>query len=196
MLVPEGQVLWTSPLGSAGTEPMAVAGRVFLGSADGIVYAINQENGRFVWPPHALIRAKVSGHPLADKSNVVIATLDNQVIALDRGSGAIRWRQALADRPGRQIGIDSDQLLVPLYSGDVSVLPVKTGQPMTPMVAKLTPGNSLIPPLLITGAPGAPQLLRLTLGSDAVLTLVSFKRAVPPPPVAKDIKKLGIGLRN
>jgi len=185
MISTNGTLLWTSQLDSAGMEPLAADGRIFMGTADGRIYALKQVDGHQDWPTHALIRAKVSGHPLVDTSNVLLATLDNKVIALDRSSGAIRWNTVLPDRPGTQISIDSGQLLVPLHSGDVQVLPVKTGTPLTPLVTALTPGNSLVPPLLAAGVPGTPQLLRLTLGSDEVLTLSSFKRVVPPAPVPK-----------
>jgi len=181
MISTEGRVLWTSTLASAGTEPMAADGRIFLGSAEGLLYSISQEDGQRIWPTHALIRAKVSGHPLVDKTRVFIATLDNYALALDTSSGAIIWRQALDARPSAQMIIDSDQLIVPLNSGDVSFFAVKTGSALAALPGKLTAGNLLVPPLVTTGAPGSPQLLRLTLGSDAVLTLVSFKRAVSPP---------------
>jgi outer membrane protein assembly factor BamB len=181
----EGKVLWTTQLSSAGTEPMAADGAIFLGSADGMVYAIRQEDGKRSWPTHALIRARVAGHPLLDKSRVLMVTLDNNALALDRDSGSIAWRQQLPARPSMQIMIDSDQLLVPVNSGDVLLLPPKTGQPITSLATKFAPGHLLVPPLVTTGPPGNLQLLRLTLGPDALLTLVSFKRTAPPPAAPK-----------
>ena len=172
-----GQVLWTTAIGAAGTEPAAAGGRVYLGSVNGIVHAIRQDDGRRDWPPHRAIQARVSGAPLVEPSRVIVATVDNRVIALDRRSGSILWWRGLPARPSEPLRADRDQLLVPLQSGDVSVLRVKTGQPEKPFAPALAPGYRLVPPLVVAGTPGAFQLLRLTLGPDAQLTLESFKRA-------------------
>jgi hypothetical protein len=37
-------------------------------------------------------------------------------------------------------------------------------------------GTKLVPPLLLGGPPAAPLLLRVTLGSDDVLTVTAFER--------------------
>ena len=183
-----GTVTWALKLSAVGGEPLALGDRVYLGTADTNFYSVKQGAGDVEWT-HRLIRAKVAGHPILDERHIYVATLDNRVLALSRGNGAIQWMQPLVSRPGEQLLLESGQLIVPLGSGEFTVLEPKEGKSVLPKPAvpavpavpvpaapKAGEGTKLAAPLVLAGTTDAPQLLRVTIGPDALYTLTSFRR--------------------
>jgi outer membrane protein assembly factor BamB len=173
-----GNVVWKTSLDAVGGQPLAAGERLFLSTVNGGFFSYKQESGRLDWP-HTLIRPKVVGCPVADGARVFIATSDNRVVALDRRSGTIQWFVPLAGRPAEQLIVDRQQVILPLASGDIVILAEKDGKPLAPLGAqKPGQGIRLSTPLVVGGPPGAPQLLRLTMGTDQVETLTSYRRDV------------------
>jgi outer membrane protein assembly factor BamB len=170
-----GTVQWsTDELDGVGGEPLTVADRLYVGQTGGLLFAFRQASGARVWV-HSLIRARLVGAPVADESHVYIATGDNRAIALDRGSGTILWKNTLLSRPGESIMIDSRELIVPLMSGAITIFSAD-GKQVANLDAPAAEGVAMVPPVVLAGPPGQALLLRVTMGSDQVQTVTSFKR--------------------
>ena len=92
-----GAEKWSTRFGGAPTEVLALADRVYAGSADKFFYCLDSANGRVLWK--ANIGAPMLGKPAADDRHVYAGSIDNQVRAFDRRSGALRWRKDARFRP-------------------------------------------------------------------------------------------------
>jgi outer membrane protein assembly factor BamB len=200
--VETGGSVWSIPLDEVGGTPLAAGDRIYLGGSNYAFYSIFEADGAIEWQ-HRLIRSTVIGHPVMDDRYVWIATLNNRVAALSRGNGEIEWMLNLRARPAEQLILDGGQVIVPLSSGELDVFDERDGKPMPSPTgssgtaaragggaapasapapgAPLPPGavaagTRLIPPLVLAGPEDAPLLLRVTLGSDDVLTVTAFQR--------------------
>jgi len=170
-----GSVAWTNDeLDAVGGEILAVADRLYVGHAGGVFFSVRQDNGRDDWV-HELIRSRIVGRAVADEAHVYVATGDNRAIALDRSSGTIRWKNVLLARPGEALMLESKQLIVPLASGAITIFDAEGKQ-----IANIDPpaaeAVSLVPPVILAGPPDKPQLIRVTMGTDQVQTVTSYKR--------------------
>lgn len=82
------------------TTPVVSGGCVFIGSAAGNVFAINATNGRLVWKRHVAVASVgfggvIVGAAAVSGSEVIWLINRNNApyaLALDRSSGAVRWR--------------------------------------------------------------------------------------------------------
>ena len=240
--IPGGMTLWSVDLGGVGGEPLAAAGRIYVGASDYTFFSIKEDDGAIEWR-HRLIRSTVVGRPVLDDRHIWVATLDNRVEALRRGNGEIEWMQTLPARPSEQLTIEGGEVIVPMSSGELAFFNQRDGKPVKPagapaaptgargrgagtppaatpppagspaagppagapptppsapaappatiagmigaLLQALVPGTRLVPPLVVAGPDGAAQLLRVTLGSDDLVTVASFERegktdATPP----------------
>lgn len=74
--------------------PAAVSGdRIFFGSADGFVYAVEKSDGALAWK-FETGGAVVAGTGVSE-SMVYVSSRDGAVYALDRASGELRWKFAM-----------------------------------------------------------------------------------------------------
>jgi eukaryotic-like serine/threonine-protein kinase len=86
----QGGVKWRVQTGSAvRSSPAVTATRVFVGSGDGTLYALERATGRVVWRFDA--GGPVHASPAVSGGLVVAATLPGRIFALDEGSGRLRW---------------------------------------------------------------------------------------------------------
>jgi outer membrane protein assembly factor BamB len=92
-----GAEKWTTRFGGAPTETLAFADRLYVGSADKYFYCLDPVNGRVLWKVN--VGAAMRGRPAADDRHVYVGSIDNQVRAFDRRSGALRWRKDARFRP-------------------------------------------------------------------------------------------------
>ena len=84
------------------TSPAVAGGCVFIGSASGIVYALDATSGDVVWqrkldaPKPGYGGALVGSPVVHGQSVILLVNLDGApyAVALDRATGAIRWRSA------------------------------------------------------------------------------------------------------
>jgi len=72
------------------------AGRVFVGSNDGNVYAINLADGRRVWAYKTA--DAVEAAPLVLQGAVYVGSVDGFLYALDAATGALRWKYETQDK--------------------------------------------------------------------------------------------------
>ena len=92
-----GQQLWAQQLGAPPLEPLAIADRVYVGTAGKVFFSLHSSSGRPDWskPVGGILR----GRAAVDDRHVYFAGMDNMLFALDRGTGAVRWRTGLTYRP-------------------------------------------------------------------------------------------------
>lgn len=85
-----GGLLWRAATGGpVRSTPAVVDGRLFVGSADGHVYALNARTGERVWRFAA--RTTVTGSPAVADGVVYITDHASTLYALDGGTGVLRW---------------------------------------------------------------------------------------------------------
>ncbi|WP_371376420.1 outer membrane protein assembly factor BamB [Thalassotalea aquiviva] len=119
----------TSALISGG----AVTGynKVFWGSENGDVYAINAESGELVW--HTKVPGEVISTPALDSNMLVVNTSSGVLIALDSETGEEKWKTdqsvpPLSLRGVSGVSITAGGAFVGLASGNVSVFIMENGQ--------------------------------------------------------------------
>lgn len=116
--VQTGAERWRCDLGSSPSEPLVIGGRVYVGSHDKRFYTIDARSGRILSPQ--FVGARVVGRAAVDERHVYFAALDNVLWAVDRGHGAIKWRQGLKYRPAAGPAVLAGRVLVP---GRIDTLP-------------------------------------------------------------------------
>jgi outer membrane protein assembly factor BamB len=109
-------------------QPVVAAGRIFVGSMEGIAYAVSTENGGTLWqtalPGPTVASAAVAGQ------HVIFVCVSGDVAAYDVVNGALVWRydagRAITAAP---VLID-DLLLVGTQAGHVHALNPSNGVPV------------------------------------------------------------------
>ena len=86
----QGGIKWQTRTGDAvRSTPAVTARRIFVGSDDGSLYALDRTSGAVVWRFAA--GGPVSASPAVARGLVVAATLDGRFFAVDERTGALRW---------------------------------------------------------------------------------------------------------
>lgn len=91
----DGRLLWERELGGSLTSPALSGDRIFVGSTDNYLYALDSSSGRLLW------RFGAGGDVVgatADDRFVYFAALDNLLRALRRGNGNQVWKRDLTTR--------------------------------------------------------------------------------------------------
>jgi len=91
-------LLWSFKTdGPVKSSPVVADGRVFIGSDDGRIYAIDLKTGEKVWAFHVPVNnedepSAIEASPLVVRGMVYIGALDGFLYALDARTGELRWR--------------------------------------------------------------------------------------------------------
>ncbi len=86
----QGGIRWTVHTGaSVRSSPAVTSDRVYIGSDDGTLYALDRKRGRIIWRFAA--GGAVAASPAVAEGLVVAATLPGRIFALDAKTGALRW---------------------------------------------------------------------------------------------------------
>jgi outer membrane protein assembly factor BamB len=72
------------------SSPLVHAGKVYVGSSDERVYALDAATGKLAWTYKT--GGAVHSSPVLAGANVVVGSWDGGVYAFDAASGALRWR--------------------------------------------------------------------------------------------------------
>ncbi|MCB8983884.1 MAG: PQQ-like beta-propeller repeat protein [Ardenticatenaceae bacterium] len=84
-------------------SPLIVGNRVFVGTADSEVFALDRETGAPLWDAPFTAGSAIWGQPAFADDTLYVASLDGNVYALDPGSGAVlgQWETsgAIAGSP-------------------------------------------------------------------------------------------------
>ncbi|MGH6832712.1 MAG: PQQ-binding-like beta-propeller repeat protein, partial [Methyloceanibacter sp.] len=95
-----GAILWTKRVGKPiRSSPTAAGGKIYFVSADNILYALSDDDGRQLWtarglPQPATLLSNVS--PAVSGSIVIAPFPAGDVTAFDAGSGKAAWSDSLA----------------------------------------------------------------------------------------------------
>src|SRR3954468_23793569 len=86
----QGGVRWRVRTGGAvRSSPAVTHERVFVGSGDGYLYALERATGRIVWRFQA--GSRVGASPAVAGGLVVAATIGGRIFAVDQAAGKLRW---------------------------------------------------------------------------------------------------------
>jgi outer membrane protein assembly factor BamB len=127
--------------GEAISSPVVAGDRVYAGSGDGHLYALDRLTGATIWTFDA--RSAIHSSPAAENGLVFFATREGTLVAVDATSGKQRWRVATGpDKPlpwGHETGdyyvaspvlAGNGVVLFGAGDGSVRALDEKTGKPV------------------------------------------------------------------
>lgn len=90
-----GGVCWDAELGAAvRSTPAVTATTVYVGSTDGVLYALNRRTGVLRWRFNA--QSPVDGSPTVGRGLIYVTARNGTAYALDETTGHLRWRHASA----------------------------------------------------------------------------------------------------
>ena len=123
----DGHVVWettlTGPLGPASVG----RDRVFVGSANNSLYALNSETGQVAW---TLVTGGDIVGTAVDGETVYVTSLDNLLRAVRRSNGNQRWRQPITTRPAGPPVAMRGLVAQPGYRPALSTFSAVTGTPI------------------------------------------------------------------
>ncbi len=108
------------------SSPIALEGKVYVGSADGNVYAVVAETGRIVWSVKT--GQKVRATPAAEDGTVYVGSWDGTVYALDASSGEMRWKTAIGGQIQSTAAVTGGLVYTGSRKASVVALDARTGQ--------------------------------------------------------------------
>jgi outer membrane protein assembly factor BamB len=111
-----GEPVWTRALPGTPGGMLALPDRLYVGASDNFLYALAPRDGTVLWRWRTA--ADVIGRPAADERHVYFLSFDNVLRALDRRTGAQRWRRPMGVR----------YLAGPQAAAGLIVVPVRLGQ--------------------------------------------------------------------
>src|SRR5690606_8106121 len=76
--------------GSIRGTSILVDNKLYFGSADGYLYALNKADGNLLWKFQTL--GAISGTPAFSENTVYIASRDNYLYAIESVSGKLKWK--------------------------------------------------------------------------------------------------------
>lgn len=173
--VETGAVLWEKKIGGQPNDILALDNRVFLGSTDKYLYALEAKNGTLAW--RWATGGDVIGAPVTDGRLVYFVSYDNVLRALNLSNGSQRWKRMLALRPTRGVVQAGDAVIVTGIARNALAFAQKDGQP----AGDLPAGAELasLPYVLDTVVP--PMLIVVTSDFADKTMVRALKRSYEPP---------------
>jgi len=174
--VETGDHLWERRLGGPPNEMLALDDRIYVGSDDNFLYCLKARDGEIDWRWRT--GGDVLGVPLVDESRVYFVSLDNLLRALDRRSGAQRWKRPLPLRPTVGPARTQDLLIVSGVTPSVRLYQMRDGAPAGEVA---TDGDLASAPYVIPKVdPPTFVVVARNVAKGEMLTLIS--RVSPPAP--------------
>ena len=125
----QGGIKWRVKTGDAvRSTPAVTATRLFVGSGDGFLYALDRATGRTLWRFAA--GSAVHSSPALAGGLVIAATMGGRIFAVDQAAGRIRWSVQTGDTLPRHVAPAGGwDLLVssPVVSGNTVVIGGRDG---------------------------------------------------------------------
>ncbi|WP_429154401.1 outer membrane protein assembly factor BamB [Aeromonas media] len=108
-------------------------GKLFLGSENGVVYALNEANGEVLW--QTTVPGEVVASPAVEDGRVVVLTTSGRLVALDTDEGKLQWTLSEEQPPLtlRSAGtpvITNGAVLYGRADGKVGIALLSNGQPV------------------------------------------------------------------
>ena len=175
----DGKVSWARRLGDVPNEITALDRRLFVGSNDNHLYALDAESGEVAW--RWPTGADVIGRPVVADGRVLFVSLDNNLRALDQGSGAQRWMRLLPLRPTRGPTLGGEAVFVSGVSRTVHAYRIGDGQPLSDLTAPAQVASA--PAFIGAGVLLRPFLIVATRDIATGATVAAYGRSLEPPTV-------------
>lgn len=125
----QGGVKWRVKTGDAvRSTPAVTATRLYVGSGDGFLYALERATGKTIWRFNA--GSPVHASPAVAGGVVIAATLGGRIFAVDQSAGRVRWSMQTGDTLPRNIAPAGGwDLLVssPVITGTTAVIGGRDG---------------------------------------------------------------------
>ncbi|MDH1221484.1 outer membrane protein assembly factor BamB [Aeromonas caviae] len=108
-------------------------GKLFLGSENGVVYALNEANGEVLW--QTTVPGEVVASPAVEDGRVVVLTTSGRLVALDTDEGKLQWTLSEEQPPltlrsaGAPI-ITNGAVIYGRADGKVGIALLSNGQPV------------------------------------------------------------------
>ncbi|MDX7898089.1 outer membrane protein assembly factor BamB [Aeromonas media] len=108
-------------------------GKLFLGSENGVVYALNEANGEVLW--QTTVPGEVVASPAVEDGRVVVLTTSGRLLALDTDEGKLQWtlseeQPPLTLRSASTPVITNGAVLYGRADGKVGIALLSNGQPV------------------------------------------------------------------
>ncbi len=167
-----GAVIWEREL-TGRPQGILVLDALYVGSTDNHLYRLRLADGGIDW--YWRTGGDIVGTPIADRERVYFSARDNVLYALDRRSGARRWRRPLPGRPADGPLRVGPVVVVAGISPTVDLFDGETGLPRG---RYLTSGElAAMPHVFPDARPPLPHIVLVT-GAGNVIGLAA---AGPPP---------------
>ncbi len=171
-VLPDALVLrWKFKTGGPVKSSAAIVdGRVFVGSDDGQVYALNLKDGAKLWAHNATDPFEAS--PLVLGGLVIVGGIDGVLYALESGTGKVRWQVKTGDKIVGGANVvkspdgKTDRVLVGSHDYTLYCVEARTGNE----VWKYKAEN------FINGSPSVTQGRTLFGGCDALLHVIDVAK--------------------
>ncbi len=119
-----GRVKWTFPAeGGIDSSPAIYKGVIYVGSDDGHVYALDEQNGKMLW--RATLGDKVKSSPAIADGMLVIGCEDKKVYGLNSTTGKVLWTFETKDRVSSSPAIHEGTAYVGGWDGNLYALDLK-----------------------------------------------------------------------
>jgi outer membrane protein assembly factor BamB len=115
--------LWQASTGGAVTNsPVIAAGRVYVGSTDGLVYSFGETDGTVHWStPVGSGSTSITGPMAYQGGHLYVGAADDSLTALDTSGGSVMWSEPLAG-PVTGVSATSGMLFTESSNGTVTGL--------------------------------------------------------------------------
>jgi outer membrane protein assembly factor BamB len=166
---------WERTFGGAPSEIAALAGRLYVASADKYFYCLDADDGRIEWRHR--VGAALIGRPAADAERVYFAAMDNVIRAVDRVDGALKWQAGLPFRPSAGPLLFGTAVVAPGAAAALQTFDAATGK----AGRAITFAAPLSSPLSIRESDKGPLALTLTGAVDVEYKLSLWEPSMVIP---------------
>lgn len=130
----DGSVRWMKRLGSVSSQPLVVADRLFVGTNDGELLAVELDTGDVLWRYET--RGPILRRPVLADGMVIFSNEADQVYGVDARTGEFRWQYKGENTPEEYtlrghagVTVAGDLVFTGFASGTMVALRLKTGTP-------------------------------------------------------------------
>lgn len=177
--VENGSRVWERRLGGSPQPALALRDRVYVGADDNYVYCLMAVDGRIDWRWRT--GGDIVGAPVFDEQRIYIVSMDALVWALDRRSGAQRWKQSLPWRPTRGL-VSGPEAVIAMGVGQTTSFIQGTTTKDGAAAGTIDAGGLLAGPPHVAPALSLPSSLVVFVARSLKLgtTLTAYTRSLEP----------------
>lgn len=154
--------VWSASIGKSDAyvfAPTLVDGKLFVGSADGTVAAIDAGTGKTLWRVNAGMN--LTAGVGSDGNTVAVAGTDGALVAFDAANGKIRWKGQATSEVLSSPAVGSGMVVVRSLDNRIIALDVQTGlrrwflqRPAPALALRAAPGIVIADGIAYVALPG------------------------------------------